>query len=462
MTINTHLSVDRQMTGDIYTSSEIMDNLAILCDEFGSRFGGTEGERLAAEFMRDKMGAYGLQNVRLEPLKFLAWKRAEASLEVLSPVHRTIPCISLPHAPAGTVEADLIDMGDGSPEAFNQRALELRGQVAMTNSVVSPVGSKRWIHRNDKLGYSLLAGAEAFIFVNHYPGFGPATGGIGHGGGLAKIPGISVSYEDGAALSRLVEKVGRVRIRIKTQDEAFEATSWNVVGEIPGRSKQQIMLGCHYDGHDISQGAQDPASGAVAVLEAARVLAKYADKPAFTLRFALWGVEEIGLLGSKAYVKEHADELDKIRFYLNMDSAGAIPKKGIVVNEWPKLVPVFEAWAKEMSLPFKVGQSIHAFSDHFPFLMAGVPTGGIESVVKDLSGRGYGHTAYDTLDKANIRSLREAADLAARVGLRMANEKEWPAHRRSDKAVAKLFQAPEYQEAKADRDRIAAFYGRED
>ena len=462
MTINPHLAVDQQMTGDIYTSSEIMDNLTILCDEFGSRFGGTTGERLAAEFMQAKLEAYGLKNVQLEPFEFLAWKRAEATLEILSPVHRTIPCISLPHSPAGTVEADLIDMGEGVPSDFSQRASELRGQVAMTNSVVSPKGSKRWIHRNDKLGYSLLAGAEAFIFVNHYPGFGPATGGIGHGGGLAKVPGISVSYEDGAALSRLVAKAGKVRIRITTRDEAFEATSWNVVGDIPGHSKQQIMLGCHYDGHDISQGAQDPASGAVALLEAARVLAKYPTKPAYTLRFALWGVEEIGLLGSKAYVKAHADDLDKIRFYLNMDAAGAVVEKGVIVNEWPDLVAVFENWSKEMTLPFEVGQSIHAFSDHFPFLMAGVPTGGIESVVKDLSGRGYGHTRYDTLDKTNIRSLREAADLAARVGLRMANTKAWPAERRDNKAVAALFDAPEYQEAKADRDRIAALYGRED
>ena len=77
------------------------------------------------------------------------------------------------------------------------------------------------------------------------------------------------------------------------------------MGDLPGREQpdQIVMLGSHYDGHDISQGAEDPASGAVAVLEAARLLARYAPALPCTVRFVLWGIEEIGLLGSRAYVR---------------------------------------------------------------------------------------------------------------------------------------------------------------
>jgi hypothetical protein len=88
------------MVGDIYTSSEIMDNLTILTDDFGSRFGGTAGEWQAAEFMKAKLEEYGLQNVHLEPIDYIGWRRGEAKFEILSPVQKELNCITLPHSPA--------------------------------------------------------------------------------------------------------------------------------------------------------------------------------------------------------------------------------------------------------------------------------------------------------------------------------------------------------------------------
>jgi len=457
---NPFLSTDQQIVGDIYTSTEAMDNLTILCDDFGSRFGGTEGERRAAEFFKAKLEEYGLSNVHLEPVEYIGWTRGEAKLEITSPIRKVIPCISLPHSPPADLEGVIVDMGDGAPQDFHRRADEIKGKMVMTTSVVSPKGSKRWIHRSEKYGRSLMAGAIGFIFVNHYPGYGPATGSVGHSGeGL--IPGISISKEDGAFIQRLMKREGEVNIRLVTTDHSQPMTSWNVIGELPGRqdSDQVVMLGCHYDGHDISQGAGDPASGAVSVLEAARVLAKYVPTLPCTVRFALWGVEEIGLLGSKGYVKAHADELSDIRFYLNMDSAGTQSNgRDIVLNEWPDLESCFERWREEMALEFAVGQSVHAFSDHFPFFMAGVPTGGIESAERSLAGRGYGHTRYDTVDKVDLTSLREASTLAARLALRMASEGTWPVTRREEKAVLELLDSPEYREEKEFREQLDAFY----
>jgi len=457
MTPNPYLEIDQKMVGDTYTSPEIWENLRILTDEYGSRFGGTAGESQAADFLRKKMIAYGLKNVTAEPIEYFGWRRGKATLEILSPIQKTISCISLPHSPAATVEAALIDLGDAAPAWFDQRAEEIQGKIVMVNSVVSPPGTRRWIHRNEKLGRGILAGGVGFIFVNHYPGYGPPTGGIGHRGRNSLIPGIGLSYEDGAFLSRLAQD-GEVQLRLTTTDGSEPMTSWNVLGELPGKTNHVIMFGCHYDGHDISQGAEDPASGTVAVLEAARVLAQYARKLEYTVRFAFWGIEEIGLLGSNAYVKVHGLELDRIRFYFNMDSAGAVKNKGIVLNEWPELEPLFKQWSREMSHPFLVGQSINAHSDHFPFLMEGVPTAGMESVKKDLSGRGYGHTAYDTLDKVDITSLREAASLASRLALRLATAEDWPVQRRSASAVKALFTGPQYEEEANFRAAIAAHY----
>ncbi len=456
---NPFLSVDQQIVGDIYTTTQTMDNLAILCDDFGSRFGGTEGERRAAEFFREKFKEYGLSNVRLEPVEYIGWTRGEARLEIISPIQKTIPCISLPHSPPADLEGVIVDMGDGAPTDFD-RVDEIKGKLVMTTSVVSPKGSKRWIHRSEKYGRSLLAGAIGFIFVNHYAGYGPATGSIGHDGeGL--IPGISVCKEDGAFIQRLMKRRGEVKVRLTTTDHCQPMTSWNIIGDLVGRQEpdQIVMLGCHYDGHDISQGAGDPASGAVSVLEAARALATYAPSLPCTVRFALWGIEEIGLLGSRKYVEVHADELSNIRFYLNMDSAGAkTNNRDIVLNEWPDLEPHFKCWGEEMALDFEVAQSVTAYSDHFPFFMAGVPTGGMQSATRSLEGRGYGHTQHDTVDKVDLVSLREASTLAARLALRMASKETWPVTRREEKTVQELLDSPEYREEKEYRAKLDAFY----
>ncbi|MEM7126415.1 MAG: M28 family peptidase [Chloroflexota bacterium] len=447
MSTNPFLTIDQQMVGDVYTSSEVMDNLTVLCDDFGSRFGGTDGERLAADFIKAKLASYGLENVALEPVDYLSWSRGDVSLEIISPIQKTIDCITLPHSPPADLEGVLCDLDDGGPVSFDEKGKSAHGKIVMVNSKTQPRGSKRWVHRMEKYGRSILAGATGFIFVNHYPAYGPATGGIGDNEeGL--IPAISVSYEDGGFLQRLMERKGEVTIRLKSSDKCEPKVSWNVVGEIPGHSAnpELVMLGCHYDGHDISQGAGDPASGAVAVMEAARVLAKYGGELPHTVRFALWAVEEIGLIGSNQYVQKHMDEMDNLRFYFNMDAAGGSKAKDVVLNEWPELVATFEGWQKGMNLDFLVGQSISAHSDHFPFLMEGVPTGGMQPVLRDLSGRGYGHTRYDTLDKINIRGLREAAALACRLALRLSHAESWPVSRRSKESVAALMDGPDYRE----------------
>ncbi|MBN1661495.1 MAG: M28 family peptidase [Anaerolineae bacterium] len=457
---NEFLALDQRMVGDCYTSSTVMDNLVTLCDDFGSRFGGTEGERQAAEFFRDTMVCYGLSDVHLEPFDYTGWVRGATTLEILSPVQKTIPCISLPHSPGGEWQGTIVDLSDGAPEDFEERAAEIENKIVMTTSVVNPRGAKRWVHRGEKYGRCLLAGAAGFIFVNHYPGYGPATGGIGHRG-EALIPGISLAKEDGAYLQRLARRHGEVQVRITSTDWCEPMTSWNVVGDLPGgdRAGEIVMIGSHYDGHDISQGAEDPASGAVSVLEAARLLAPQAGTLPRTVRFVMWGVEEIGLLGSTAYVAAHAGELDQICFYLNMDSAGARDnQRDIVLNEWPALQPLFEEWSQEMAHPFTVAQKAAAFSDHFPFFMAGVPTGGMQSADEALAGRGYGHTRYDTVDKVDIAGLRHASTLAARLLLRLATVPAWPATRRGEEEVLALLDTPENRAARALLAQVAAHY----
>jgi aminopeptidase YwaD len=448
MTIkNPFLDIDRKLVGDVYTSTEPMDNLEILCDEFGSRFAGTEGEKKAVEFFQSKMKEYGLSNIHQESFEYIGWIRGQTKFEITSPIRKVISCISLPHSPPADMEVEIIDMGDGAPDDFDKRVQEIDGRMVMTTSVVSPKGSGRWIHRMEKYGRSAMAGAAAFLFVNHYPGLGPATGGIGFNI-KAPIPAISISYEDGAFIKRLAKRKGAVKIRLSSTDRFETMTSWNVVGDLPGkkRPEQIVMMGSHYDGHDIAQGAGDPASGAVSVLEAARVLAKYASGLDCTVRFVFWGAEEIGLIGSNEYARIHAGELDKFRFYLNMDSAGTKNnKRDIVLHECYDLDDLFQQWRDEMALEIAIGQKVHSFSDHYPLFLKGVHTGGIESATPELGGRGFGHTHFDTVDKVSLLGLREASTLAARLALRIAGMEKWPVSPRSEKEVMEILDTPDYR-----------------
>ena len=450
---------DQRMLGDIYTSREVMENLEVLCDDFGSRWAGSGEDAKAANFFVSRFLDYKLRGTRSEPFEFIGWRRGPATLRVISPVERELPGISLPMSPPGQVEAGFVSVGDGAPADFEADAERLRGRIAMVGSR-PPRGLNRTVHRSEKYQRSAIAGAAAFLYVSQYEGYGAETGSIANDR-EALIPGLGVSYEAGEMLLRLQRRHGELTLRLETTDRSERMTSWNVVGELPGRThpEEWVLLGCHYDGHDISQGAHDPASGAVAVVEAARVLAAHArDLTGCGIRFVLFSAEETGLIGARRYVEAHRDELDRIRFMLNLDAAGGSGAKGLLVNRWPELEPLLERWAREMAADLPVGQRTSAFSDHYPFFLEGIPTAMMGDPHRVNSGRGFDHTLHDTMDKVRIADLREAAAVAARLSLRMSREEPWPLARRTQEEVRALMAAEPNLEGQAVREAMEQLY----
>ena len=436
---HSYLQLDRQMVGDIYTSREAMDNLTVLCDDFGSRFAGTPEERKAAAFIEKTFARYGLKNVRLEAYPYAGWSRGQATLEVVEPVKKSIPCISLPYCPADEITAELTSAGYGSPAEYDGLGDRMAGNIVMALSA-SPPDVGRWVHRKEKYDRAVLGSAVAFIFVSEHPGVGPETGSL-QNDSIAPIPGISICKEDGAFLLRLAERYGTVRLHVRTTDINEARTSWNVIGDLPGCESpdEMVIVGCHYDGHDIAQGAHDPASGMVSVVEASRVLSRYAaNLLKRTVRFIAFGTEEIGLTGAFRYVEAHHDNLDKMRFMLNMDAAVGASRKGIGLHQWRELEPFFKEAAKEMAAEIPIGQKVNSYSDHFPFVLKGVPSGDMSDPEAPPHGRGFGHTAYDTLDKVELENLRKASAVGARLALRIANADEFPAQRRTSEAVQEV------------------------
>ena len=345
---------ERQLIGEIWTSDEAYLNLVYLCDEIGNRWAGSPSEHAAGEFIQSKLVAYGLEKVHLEPVPFGAWERGEATLRMTAPVERTFSCVALPYCPAGEVEGELIDVGDGEEDDFARLGDAVRGKIAVSAAETNPVGrpSGKLSHRSDKLARAVAAGATAFVFVNQNPGLLHITGGIGGPGGTpARIIGIGVSWETGSAILRLAKREGGPgRLAIRTGGRFFENTSYNVVGELPGSRwpDELVLAGGHYDGHDISQGALDDGAGTVVGMEAARALAALPREAiGRTIRFILFCGEEVGLFGSWAYTAAHADEAARTRFMLNLDTAGRGRggSESLMLTGAPDLIPYFQAHA---------------------------------------------------------------------------------------------------------------------
>ena len=168
---NPYLQIDQQMVGDIYTSQEVMDNLTVLCDEYGARFAGTPEEYEAANFIAACFKRYGLQNVKLETYPYAGWTRGTATLEVLEPIRRTLHCISLPYCPAADITTELVSAGYGSPDEYSALGDTATDTLVMAKSA-SPPDLGRWVHRKEKFERAVLAGASGFIFVSEHPGVG--------------------------------------------------------------------------------------------------------------------------------------------------------------------------------------------------------------------------------------------------------------------------------------------------
>ncbi|NLS77844.1 MAG: M28 family peptidase [Chloroflexi bacterium] len=432
--------LDKALIGEIWTSDESWRNLLYLCDACGHRFMGSPGYRQAAEFVAERFSAYGLQNVALEPFSVRGWQRGPARLHVLGEWAREVPCIALPYCVPCDQELELLDLGTGTPEEIDRQRAAIPGKAVIVSSAMPP-GDKRYIHRMEKYMRAQEAGARAFLFVNASPGDMVITGGLPERG--SDIAGVGLSYESGALLSRLLSR-GPLRARLRVESASAPITSWNVVGEIPGgeRADEMIVVGGHLDSHDLCAGAADNASGIAMVLEAARALSSLPGPLARTARFVAFGVEELGLIGSEAYATAHAAELGRVQFMLNLDVAGANIANDLALQSCPEEEGYFRAMGEAMAYTLNAHPAFHPYSDHFAFVMAGVPAGALGHSGGEPR-KGYAHTAADTVDKLSPVELRLSAMVAARIALRLAQDTAWkPAHRTAEAVRELLINSP--------------------
>ncbi len=437
-------TLDRAICGEIYASDAAVRNLERLCQECSGRFAGSDDYRRAAEMVAEWWRAIGLSDVHLEPFPFTAWARGSATLTLTAPATRRYPCLALPYAPACDLEAEVIDVGFGLDADVKRAGAAIRGKLALVKNG-GPAGG-RPEHRLQKYARIKEAGAAAFLFLDDQPGMLPPTGSlvfIQDGPLDQALPSVGVPYEAGLDIARWIKTGEPVRLRLQADNRLWRAESWNVVGELAGQAPDGpfIVVGGHLDGHDIAQGAIDNASGIVAVTEIARALAPHRGQLRRSVRFIAFGVEELGMLGSHAYVEQHLAELDRLRFVFNLDCVGTGNRVGFGLQDCGELAPFFREMGQELAADMDVGEYLVPFSDQFPFTLQGLPSAFIHTS-GDKSPRGWGHTSADTLDKVSVQAIRLAAATVARMALRVATGVgAWPGRRRTPDEVKATLQA---------------------
>jgi len=254
------------------------------------------------------------------------------------------------------------------------------------------------------------------------------------------IPVLGISSSLGGELDRAA-RAGPVRVRVVVSAVSRRARAVNVIADLPGRSRGVVLLGAHLDSVGNGPGLNDNGSGSSLVLEIARQARRLGVRPARGLRFAFWGAEELGLIGSSAYVENlSSGEREQITDVLNFDMV-ASPNFARFVYDGDSGPPgsarieqLFRGYFAARRQPSEE-IVLGAASDHAPFAQAGIPVGGLFTGADEIkpaalarrfggvAGRPYDacyHQACDTLANVNVAMLGQMADAAAVVAIRLA------------------------------------------
>ncbi|MFJ2293240.1 M28 family metallopeptidase [Streptomyces sp. NPDC087894] len=195
------------------------------------------------------------------------------------------------------------------------------------------------------------------------------------------------------------------------------ATGYNLIADWPGGDPNQVLMaGSHLDSVTSGAGINDNGSGSAAVLEAALAVSRARLAPDKHLRFAWWGAEELGLVGSKYYVNNLATaERSKLAGYLNFDMIGSPNPGYFVYDDDPVIEQTFKDYYAGLSIPTEIETEGDGRSDHAPFKNAGVPVGGLFSgadyTKTSAQAQKWGGTAGQAFDRCYHSSCDTTANI---------------------------------------------------
>ncbi|WP_046500925.1 M28 family peptidase [Streptomyces odonnellii] len=195
------------------------------------------------------------------------------------------------------------------------------------------------------------------------------------------------------------------------------ATGYNLIADWPGGDPNQIvMAGSHLDSVTSGAGINDNGSGSAAILETALAVSRAQLQPAKHLRFAWWGAEELGLVGSRYYVTNlPAADRAKITGYLNFDMIGSPNPGYFVYDDDPAIEQTFKDYYAGLGVPTEIETEGDGRSDHAPFKNAGVPVGGLFSGADYIKTAAQAQKWGGTSGQAFDRCYHSSCDTTANI-----------------------------------------------
>jgi hypothetical protein len=439
-----------------FKNSQAMEVAGYLTDVYGPRLANSPSYDEATRWAYDRLKSYGLSNVAIEPYgEFgVSWEVNFVSVHMLAPQY--MPIIAYPNTwcrgTDGEVRGKAVYINVDEIDA--QSDLEqYRGKLAGAIVFIEPIQELKptWeplARRLDERQLDMLAeenitqqmrrdrpdGQESrgitrkqvidFLFAEGTAAIAAPDGEANYGTVLVNEvrgkawenpsaihpPFLVLAAEHYNRVMRILEKKIDVELLVdmKISISDNERTDHNVIAELPGSDLKDevVLIGAHLDANSAGTGATDNASGVTAVMEAMRILQAIGVRPRRTIRVALWGGEEYGLLGSKKYVENHyggADGIpvkrahEKLAIYINKDGGGG-RVRGVQLQGNEQLRPILEKWiaaVRPLGVTHLTSQS-SPNSDHAPFNDAGLPA--VTFVQDPIETRAY-HTNMDTYDR---------------------------------------------------------------
>jgi carboxypeptidase Q len=430
----------------------------------GPRLTASPAHKRAAEFVRERLASYGLANARLEPWKFgRGWTLEQLTIEMIKP--RYLPLLGYADgwSPStnGEIVATPLFVGDRSPEDVAAMAGQLHGALVMTQPVMSAFVRKDRPQPSDpdyapmSAAYATSVGnqrgrsnaptpaqriaqtvrdAGAALILKPSSGEHGTVFVTGRDGGPGAVPAVTLSAEHYNLVAGMLQRHLPVKLRVNVQSKFYDSdggNAYNVLAELPGSDpavrNEVVMIGGHLDSWHTGVGATDNADGSTTVIEAMRILTAIGAKPRRTIRVALWGGEEQGLLGSKAWVAEHlagdanAAAREAFDVYFNIDN-GTGPIYGWYQQNMESVGKLFATWLEPVKC-LKARRNVIepvGSTDHLSFIEAGVPAFNPIQDYVNYDVRTH-HTNMDTNERVSLDDIRQAAIVMAAFAYDSAN-----------------------------------------
>lgn len=464
--INT-AAMDRIRNEGLY-KSQVMDVVSYLTDVYGARLTGSPTTKAAGQWAAEWLTKNGAENVKFESWGPFGrgWTNDRFSANVVSPTRYSI--IAYPGAWSvgtngpvtgevvmapldsesdmakfkGSLRGKWVMMTPANDLPANFKALATRYTDATLDSMAAPAPVQGAlgvaVTTANRVAAQALAARRAQFLVDEGVA-GVLQYGRGDGGTVfaastgsrdpnapAGVPTIIVAAEHYGRMARTIAKGIPVKLEIDAKNTFYDQdlSSFNIVGELPGTDKKDevVMLGAHFDSWQTGTGATDNAAGSAVMMEAMRILKASGLPLRRTVRIALWTGEEQGLLGSRAYVKQHfgdpatmqmLPEQAKVSAYFNVDNGtGAI--RGIYQQGNAGVGPIFSQWME----PF-VDLGMHALTirnttgtDHLSFDAVGIP--GFQFIQDPIEyGTRTHHSNQDVYERVQANDMMKNAVIVA-------------------------------------------------